>query len=53
MKPISKCHTCLQGYKYKWLMPYSQGVECLHLPTISLSTVVLNSRDQPGNLWLT
>ena len=27
-------HTCLQGYKYKLLMPYGQGVECLHSPTI-------------------
>ena len=34
MNPTSKWHTCSQGYKYKWLMPYSQGVECLHLPTI-------------------
>ena len=34
MNPTSKCHTCSQGYKYKWLMPYSQGVGCLHLPTI-------------------
>ena len=22
------------GYKYKLLMPYGQGVECLHSPTI-------------------
>ena len=28
MNPTSKCHACSQGYKYKWLMPYSQGVEC-------------------------
>ena len=34
MNPTSKCHTCSQGYKYKWLMPYGQGVGCLHLPTI-------------------
>ena len=34
LNPTSKCHTCPQGYKYKLLMPYSQGVECLHLPTI-------------------
>ena len=25
--------TCLQGYKYKLLMPYGQEVECLHSPT--------------------
>ena len=34
MNLTSKCHTCSQGYKYNWLMPYSQGVECLYLPTI-------------------
>ena len=32
--PTSNCHICLQGYKYKLLMPYGQGVECLHSPTI-------------------
>ena len=32
--PTRNCHTCSQGYKYKLLMPYSQGVECLHSPTI-------------------
>ena len=25
-------HTCSQGYKYILLMPYGQGVECLHSP---------------------
>ena len=34
LNPTSKCHTCSQGLKYKLLMHYSQGVECLHLPTI-------------------
>ena len=24
--PTSNCHTCSQGYKYKLLMPYRQGV---------------------------
>ena len=24
--PTSNCHICLQGYKYKLLMPYSLGV---------------------------
>ena len=32
----SNCHTCLQGYKYKLLMPYSQGVEYLHLAVIHI-----------------
>ena len=50
--PKSNCHTCSQGYKYKLLMPYSQGVDCLYSPTISLSTVVLNIRDRQGKLWL-
>ena len=34
LSPTSNCHTCLQGYKYKFLMHYSQGVEGLHSPTI-------------------
>ena len=30
--PSGNCHTCLQGYEYKLLMPYSQGVDAyIHL----------------------
>ena len=34
MNPTSKCHTFLQGYKYKWLMPYVKELSAYILPTI-------------------
>ena len=53
LNPTSKCHTCSQGYKYKLLMHYSQGVECLHLPTMFIFTLCI--RNQVSNcdnaLW--
>ena len=34
---MSICHTCLQGYKYKLLMHYIQGIaKYLHSPAIYL-----------------
>ena len=48
LNPTGKFHTCSQGYKYKLVMHYSQGIECSHSPT-SYVQVTLCIRNQASD----
>ena len=48
--PTSNCHTCSQGYTYKLLMPYGQGVEHYYIQvTLCISNL---ANDCDITLWV-